>query len=145
MIEKTKEVALREINKLPQESQDAINTLDWGSIAEEIGKKYLLNESETNDLQVQTLLVLIGLTDAEYFAQSVENEIGTSKDEAEKISEEVFEKIFTPINDVLVKNIKASGKSKNADHEQNINFILSGGDYSSFMGEKSDIVNGEQK
>ena len=33
-------------NQFPKE---AINATDWASIAEEIGKKYLLNESEVNN------------------------------------------------------------------------------------------------
>ena len=131
--EKLKSVIQREVAKLPKESQEAINAFDWVNITEEIGKKYLLNEVEINDLQVQTLLVLIGLTDPEYYAQSIENEIGTSKNEAEKIAEEVLEKIFTPINDILVENIKKNLKNKNPNPTQTLNFILSGGDYSAFL------------
>ena len=61
MTEKLKQIIKEETAKLPKESQDVINVFDWGTISEEIGKKYLLNENETNDLQVETLLILIGL------------------------------------------------------------------------------------
>lgn len=145
MTEKLKEVIKREIGKLPEKNREVINSSNWEIISEEIGKKYLLNESETNDLQVQTLLVLIGLTDSDYYSQIIENEIGTSKDEATKISDEIFQKIFTPINNILIENIKKSEKVKKANHEQNLNFILSGGDYSSFIEDKNDIVNKEEK
>jgi len=133
MTEKLKQTIKEEIAKLPKENQEAINSLDWGSMSEEIGKKYLLSESEINDLQVETLLVLTGLEYLELYADNIEENTGISKDEADKIAEEIFKKIFTPINDILIENIKGSGKVKNANAEQALNFILSGGDYSSFV------------
>jgi len=133
MTEKLKSVSQREIAKLPKENQLVINSFDWASITEEIGKKYFLNEVELNDLQVQTLLVFIGLSGPEYYTQSIEKEVGTSKDEADKIADEVFQRIFTPINDILVENIKKSDKSKNPNLVQTFDFILSGGDYSAFL------------
>src|SRR3990167_3531002 len=98
MTEKLKEIIKEEVMKLPKEMQEAMNALDWASITEEIGKKYLLNEDEINDLQAETLTVLIGLTDPDLYAIDIENEIGTTKEDAKKIVDEVSEKVFTPIN-----------------------------------------------
>ena len=138
MTEKLQQTIKEEILKLPKENQEVINSLDWAKIAEEIGKKYLLNENEVNDLQVETLLILVGVQDFNYFATNIENEIVTSKDTAEKIAGEITEKIFTPINNNFIEKIKQSGKIKNGDAEQNLNFILSNGDYSAFMQEKEE-------
>ena len=124
--------------KLPKDAQDAINSLDWAKTAEEIGKKYLLDESEINDFQVETLLILIGAEDGNDFAKNVEDNVGTSKDEAEKIAEETIQKIFTPISNLLEENIKKSEKSKNPDLVKTFDFILSGGDYSSFLDRPSE-------
>jgi len=143
MTEKLKQTIKEEVGKLQKENQEVINAFDWENIAEAIGKKYLLTESEINDLQIETLLVLIGLQDPNEYTQNVENNIGTSKNEAEKISAEVFQKIFTPINNILIEKIKKSDKVKNATPEQNLNFILSGGDYSAFL-EQKDVVNTEE-
>lgn len=140
MTEKLKQKIKEEVAKLPKENQEAINAFGWEAISEDIGKKYLISESEINDFQVETLLVLIGLTDPEEYARHIENEIGTSKAEAEKISEEVFQKIFIPIGEAIVENIKKSDKLKNPDFNQNLDFILSGGDFSSFM-KKNDVEN----
>ena len=85
----------------------------------------MLNESEVNDFQVETMLILAGLEEGKSYARNIENNIGTSKNEAEKIAEEVKQKIFTPINDILVENIKKSEKVKNPDVTQTLNFILS--------------------
>jgi hypothetical protein len=133
MTDKLKNIIKEEMAKLPKENQEMIGILDWAKMTEEIGKKFLLNENEINDLQVETFLILIGLEDPDSYANNIENEVGTSKDEAEKMSAEITQKIFIPINEALIENIKKSGKAKNGKPEQNLNFILSGGDYSAFV------------
>jgi len=133
MTEKLKQTIKEEVGKLSKENQEVIGNFGWEKILEEIGKKYLLNDSEINDFQVETLLILVGLEDSDLYTNNIENNIGTSKAEAEKIANEVLQKIFTPINDILEENIKKSGVIKDANAEQNLNFILSGGDYSAFV------------
>lgn len=133
MTEKLKQKIKEEMISLPKESQDVLNTFDWEKISEEIGKKYLLDESEINDLQVETGLVLVGLVEVDEYTLNVENNVGTSKNEAEKIIEEVNKKIFNPIADIISKNIENKLKDNNPNYKQTLNFILSGGDYSVFM------------
>lgn len=144
MTDKLKQIIKEEVMKLPKENQEAINAFDWAKVTEEIGQKYLLSENEINNLQIETLLILISLEDPDFYAKNIENEVGTSKNEAEKIADEVIQKIFTPISDILIENIKKSGKHKNGNAEQTLNFILSGGDYSSFI-EERDTANNPQK
>ena len=138
MTDKLKKVIEDEVVKLPIEAQNAINSLDWETIAEEIGRKFSLLEEETSDLQVETLLVLTGLSDYELFAQKIENYVGTTKEEAEKISKEIEEKIFIPIANILSENIRKNIKDKNPDWKQSMNFVLSGGDYSAFLDTRED-------
>lgn len=138
MTEKLKQIIKRETEKLPKETQEAINTVNWVNVTEQIGKKSSLNESEINDFQVQTLLVLIGLRDADSYVSNIENEVGTSKNEAEKMANEAFEEIFEPITDILEENLKENLGIKKPKFEQDLNFILSGGDYSTFMEQSYD-------
>lgn len=133
MTEKLKQIIKEELVKLPKELQDAINALDWGTISEEIGKKHLLEESKINDLQVETGLVLVGLTYGDLYTLNIENHVGTTKNETEKITEEVNQKIFMPIYYSLTESIKKNMQNKKLDWKQNLNFVLSGGDYSVFM------------
>lgn len=129
MTEKLQQTIKEEISQLPIEGQEAIGSVDWLKIAEEIGKKYLLDESEIEDLQLETLLVLTGITDPEFFSINVENQVGTTKNEAGKIADEVFKQIFIPISNLTTENIKNSLNNKNPNSEQTLNFILSGGNY----------------
>src|SRR5205823_3633756 len=133
MTEKLKKIIEEEIGKLPKENQEAVNAFDWIKITEEIGRKYLLSDTEINDFWVETLLVLAGLEDPNLFSNNVERYVGTSKDEAEKISKEAFQRIFGPLYDRIVENIKKNQKTKKGGAEQNLNFILSGGDYAAFV------------
>jgi len=98
MTNKLQQTIKDELEKLPKENQKAISSVDWVKIAEEVGKKYLLTDTEINNLQVETLLILTGIEDFDSYARNIEREIGLSKEEAEKISQEVIEKIFDPIS-----------------------------------------------
>jgi hypothetical protein len=106
---------------------------------EEISKKYLLNEDETETLQLETASFLLGLVNEESYTINIEDSVGISKNEAEKITEEINQKIFTPIYTVISENIKNKFKDKNPNWKQSVNFILSGGDYSVFLEEDSDL------
>jgi hypothetical protein len=136
MTEKLQSIVKEEVAKLPPEAQEAIRSSGWEKITEEIGGKYMLLENEINDVQTEILLVLIGLEYEEAFVVNIENEIGLTAEEAEKISAEVLEKIFIPVSDKIAENIKKSGKVENSPFHQTLDFILSGGNYSAFLQEK---------
>ncbi|OGI81892.1 hypothetical protein A3I95_00485 [Candidatus Nomurabacteria bacterium RIFCSPLOWO2_02_FULL_44_12] len=133
MIEKLKQTIKDEIAKLPKEIQEVINTYDWVKMVEEIGKKYSLNEDKIESLQVETLLVLTGLEEGNYFAQNLERNVGITKGDATSLVREIEEKIFAPIYQTLMENIKSKMKDKNPTWEQTVNFILSGGNYAVFV------------
>jgi hypothetical protein len=129
MTEQLKQKMEEEIIKLPKERQGAINAFGWVKVTEEIGKKHLLTESELNDFQLETGLVLIGLVDFSSYALNIENNVGTTEEESTKIADEVFDEVFTPIS----KSIESFVKSKDPNWAQTVNFIISGGDYSTFI------------
>ena len=133
MTEELKKTIKEELANLTQEGQDAINAVDWVKITEEIGKKFNLEESEVGDLQIETLLVLIGATDLEFYAVNIENHVNTTTATANALAEEVFKQVLTPVRNLFEENIKKSVGNKNLGPEQNLNFILSGGNYSSLM------------
>lgn len=129
-----------EILKLPKESQEVINSFDWIKITDEIGGKYNFAEDEINDFQIETALVLVGLVDPDLYVTNIEDEVGITKIESEKIADEILEKVFKPIAKKIEENIKDKIKNKNTKWDQNLNFVLSGGDYSIFA-EKAGTTN----
>ncbi len=140
MTDKLKKTIEEELAQLPKEGQNAIASVDWVKIAEEIGKKFLLEESEIEDFQLETLLVLIGVVDLEFYTVNIENHVNTTKEKAETLADEAFQKIFTPIRDILEEDIKKNIQNKNPNLEQTLDFILSGGNYFAFLEEKSNTA-----
>lgn len=133
MTEQLKQKIKDSLKILPQNTQDVVNNFDWINISEQIGKKYKLLDDETSKLQVIVGFVLIGSIDPLETFVKVEYDIGLSKESAEKITTEVFEKIFIPIGEKLTALTKKNIEDKEPTWEQNINFVLGGGDYSAFI------------
>ncbi len=133
MTEKTKKIIKDQMNIFPKELQEAINSIAWEKISEEVGVKYLLDKEETSVLQIITGLAVVGISNVELLTDSIEEEIGMSSDEAQKISNELNEKIFDLINASLEANIKKDLKNKTITWQQNLDFVLSGGNYSVFL------------
>ena len=135
MTEKNKQSIKEGLNLLPKEMQDAVSSFDWVKTSEEIGKRHFFSEEEVNVLQAEVGIVLIGIENRDFLALNIEGDIGTSKEEAEKISSEIVEKILNPIVEILTRNIRMGLKNKSVHWQQNLDFILSGGDYTAFIRE----------
>jgi len=145
MTEELRKTIKEEIMQLPKEGQDAINALDWVGITEEIGSNHHLDGDEVNNFQLETLLVLIGIVAPEFYSINIENQVETTTDEAKSIAKESSQKIFAPIRRILEENIKKNLKNKNPGWRQSIDFILSGGDYSVFMEQRSESNNSDNQ
>jgi hypothetical protein len=139
MTDKLKQTIKEEVGKLPSYAQNVINSFNWVGKIEEIGRKHLLEEFEINNLLVETLLVLIGVKEYTSYAKNVEDEVGTSEKEAVQIATEVIENIFVPIADSITENIKKNIKDKPPGWEGSVNFILSGGNYATFIEQKKKL------
>ncbi len=132
MDENLKKLIEEELIKLPQEAQLAITSVDWPKTAEEIGNKYLIEE-EIESFQKEIVLVLLGLEYPAFLSRNIKNNIGVSEIDAQKMTTEVIEKIFTPIADKIESSIKNKMVSENYSWNQRVNFIVSSGDYSVFL------------
>lgn len=133
MTEKLAQTIKEDLIKLPKEVQGAINSSGWENISESIGKKYFLSENEINILQLEVGLVLLGYRKLDLLALNVESSAVIDKESAIKISEELYEKLFIPLDGVIQSSFKNKTTYTNKTWEQSINFIVSGGDYSVFL------------
>jgi len=133
MTEELKQTIKEEMQMLSKESQEAINAFSWEKISEEIGKKHFLNNEEINLLQADISLVMLGILEQEFLSTRIENDVITSKEEAKIISEEIIQQIYKPTLKTLEQNIKKSLSSRSIHWKQNLDFILSGGDYTAFI------------
>ena len=164
MTEELKQKIKEEMVKLPKEAQEVINTFDWVKISEEIGKKNLLDDDEVNILQSEIGLILIETNRPDMLTIKIEDNIGTSKNEAIKIEKEIREKIFTPMlkknNNIYEIGEKyklqidqvgeieketerfLNGEILSSDYEKNILSItkLSEPDFSSLLKDLNEII-----
>lgn len=122
-----------EISLLPKEEQEMVNGFGWEKITAEIGKNYKLTEDEINALKIEIILIIAEFADKGLFELNIEDRIGTNEDTSKKIAEEIDQKIFKPMYDKLTENIKKTLKIRSIHWQQNLNFILSGGDYTAFI------------
>ncbi|MDQ3075746.1 MAG: hypothetical protein M3Q34_01310 [bacterium] len=133
MDEKLKEVIQEYVVKLPKEVQDVLNSFPWADIAIEIGDKIGLVDETLVDLQTETALVLLGLCSSNEYVRNVEDKVGTTKNEAEQVAKEAKERIFNPVAIRIKEAVKNGLENKNITWDQNIKFILSGGNYFFFI------------
>ena len=97
-----------------------------------------------NNLQLETGLVLIGIESQDYLEFNISENVETNKNTTEKIIEEIKQKIFKPMFDNLEEIIKKDLKNKVITWQQNLDFILSGGSYTSFIKETRKINTQQQ-
>jgi len=119
MISKTKQAIKEVLITLPENYQKVVNSFPWEKISKEIGGKHLLvADSDLNDLQVEVALVLLGLEDPENFESRVEDNVVVKENEAREIEQEVFIKIFEPIDKLVGDNLPSTEDKSNPEANQ---------------------------
>ena len=137
MTDKLKQIMEEGSKNLPQEVVGVINSFEWEKISEEIGKKYLLDDNEIDTLKTEIVSAMIGIKSQDALVLDIEDNVGTTKNDAIQMTEEINEKIFNPMTEKLESSIKNGLRTRNQKWNQTINFIISGGDYLVFL-EKED-------
>ncbi|MBS3903974.1 MAG: hypothetical protein KGZ39_01440, partial [Simkania sp.] len=100
MTDKLKQIIEEEVLKMPREFQEAFTASNWISVSEDIARKYVLYlDEEINKFQAEVFLVLSGVVQYEQLSVNIENELGLSKEEAEKMEGEVLERIIFPFSE----------------------------------------------
>jgi len=130
MTEEIKQKIQEQIDLLPKDSQQAIASFDWMKESQNIAKTYNLFDEEVDDLIIEVGLLISGVSYPEEFVTNIEDEVGTTKEDAEKISDEVLEKILKPIAKSREEIIKQNIKNNPQPWDKEMKFVLSGGDYS---------------
>lgn len=130
MTEEIKQKIQEQIDLLPKDSQQAIASFDWMKESQNIAKTYNLFDEEVDDLIIEIGLIISGVSSPDEFVTNIEDEVGTTKEDAEKISDEVLEKILKPIAKKREEIIKQNIKNNPQPWDKEMKFVLSGGDYS---------------
>ncbi len=102
MNEKLKQQFEEQLAYLPTINQEALKSFDWASELIGIGKNYGLHIDELEDLQIETMLLLVGLTSPDDYENELITRLAISPVEARKIIEDINIHVFTPIHDYIV-------------------------------------------
>lgn len=102
MNEKLRQTFEEQLTYLPAINQQALRSFDWATELVGIGKQYGLHVDQLDDLQIETMLVLVGITNPDDYPNELITRLAISPSEADKIIEQVNDRIFTPIHDYIV-------------------------------------------
>lgn len=90
--------------KLPVETINAIAAVDWKAAILSLREKRGYNFEQLGDLELETELVLCGLTDPADYPKELEARMRLSKAETTELVEEMNTLVFKKIKEELIKN-----------------------------------------
>ncbi len=102
MNEKLRQTYEEQLRYLPDINQQALKSFDWATELLAIGKGYGLHIDQLEDLQIETMLVLVGIVSPDRYENELIERLAVSPAEAAKIVEEVGNRVFTPIHDYIL-------------------------------------------
>lgn len=88
---------------LPEELQQAIMSNDYQMKLYDIAKKYKLTYEQLGKLEMETTLVLLGMTHPDEYGFEVSKAIKAKDDVMQSVIKEVSEQVFVPIRTTLMK------------------------------------------
>lgn len=100
---------------LPEDVQDAINSINVEEVLEEIRKKFSLHLDQAGELADETYSLMHGITAPEQFVGNIAKRCRISKDTAKELAEEVNKRIFYPIRGSLMKIHRMIENEENDD------------------------------
>ena len=92
-----------QLELLPAINQEAIRSCDWMNMLVDIGKKNALMLDEVEDLQIETMLVLVGVTSPDNYEAELIEKLALSPAQADKLLSDINQQVFTPIHDYIVR------------------------------------------
>lgn len=82
------------LQKTPPVVQKCITSTEWGIRISGIGQKYSLTPAQTNDLEMEILLVALGVEPDEDLITNIKNQLNISETLAEQLADDVNESIY---------------------------------------------------
>ncbi|MEY4602233.1 MAG: hypothetical protein RL292_174 [Candidatus Parcubacteria bacterium] len=103
------------LQNLPPTIQKCIGSAEWKVKIVEIGKKYSLQPAQISNLEMETLLVAIGVESDQEMVENIKSELDISDILAEQLAEDVNQRIYKWI----YKQLSSAVASEEKDVETN--------------------------
>jgi len=101
MNEQEKNDLIKQFNSLPIEVQKAISSVDFSSKIQNIAKNQKLMLDQAGKLEMETMLVLLGLEPLDKFVDNIVAHVGLSSANASLVAHDVNELIFINIREAI--------------------------------------------
>jgi len=92
--------------ELPEDTQNAINAVDWKAVVLGMREKRGYSFEQLEDLEIETELVLCGLLSPENYSKELEKRLKLQKTEVNDLVKEIDSLVFTKIKENLIKIIE---------------------------------------
>ena len=86
---------------IPEKLKQFIADQSWIQKVNDISKKYSLDEDQLKNLEIETLLVLVGIKYINDFTKNIEEQLIVNTDTSEKISSDIGDALFVDILDLI--------------------------------------------
>ena len=93
---------------LSEETKGAINAIDWKETILSLREKRGYSYTQLEDLEIETELLLYGLTKPEDYPKELEKRLKISQSEASELTNELNDLIFQKIRGELIKRTEAT-------------------------------------
>jgi hypothetical protein len=103
MDKETQKIIATQMETLPEDIKQAINSVDYKTKLQEITKKQKLLIDQAAKLEMETTLVMIGLEPMTDYIDNLQREMELSSVRAKEVAMDVDELIFKPIRVSLQK------------------------------------------
>ncbi len=136
--------------KLPGDLQTVFSSMRWLEIVTAISSKYSLDAEQTKTLATETTLLLLCVVSISEYEGTLNEDLDLAEEIMRKILIEIDSSILVDIKPQLQEtynkntNSLIEEKITNSGWTQNVDFILSGGDYSSFLKEDTNNIKSEK-
>jgi len=118
MDEETKNNLQKQFLSLPQALQDAVNSTDVAGILGEIAKKNQLMIDQAGGLEIETKLILLGLSKEKDLVNNLIGNVGLKKDVAIAVAYDVDNYIFKAVRESLKGATLSSGQFVRTEEEK---------------------------
>ncbi|MCX6753134.1 MAG: hypothetical protein NTW62_02205 [Candidatus Nomurabacteria bacterium] len=117
MDENTKKIIKEKFDSLPESIQEVILSSNYQDTLVEIGKQNNLSLNQMGTLELEATLVMMGLTPTAEFETELTKELAVDPMKGSKIVNEINEKIFIKIRDLLKLMNTPKGEEPSLDAE----------------------------
>lgn len=100
-----------ELAKLPAEWRQKIELADVSGAVEAVATKFNLSTDQKESLELETMLVAVGLEDEADFSDNVFKSLGSEESIAVEINKEISDRVFSQLREYLSK-IKTEGETE---------------------------------